>query len=76
MADPGYQAPSLGLIKIVTFIVQVYCPVWFQVKSKWKFTNGPAHLFSLMQLINTQSKEIQKVVKPVGQRNASLQNLV
>ena len=64
------QAPSPGLIKIVTYIVQVYCPVWFQVKSKWKFTNGPAHLFSLMRLINTQSKEIQKVVKPVVQRNA------
>ena len=40
------------------------------LKSKRKFTSGPSHLFSLMKLINTQSKEVQGVVVPVVQRNA------
>ena len=64
------QRPSHGLKLIVTYIVQVYCPVWFMIKSKWKFTYGPLHLFSMMKLINTQSKEVQSVVKSVVQRNA------
>ena len=64
------DTPTEGLRMIVTYIVQVYCPAWFMIKSHWKFTNGPSHLFTLMNLINTLSKKVQKVVKPVVQRNA------
>ena len=64
------ETPSHGLTLIVTYIVQVYCPVWFLMKSRWKFTSGPFHLFTMMKLIKTQSKEVQEVVKPVVQRNA------
>ena len=38
-------------------------------KSEPHFTSGAKHVFVTMQLIKTQPKDIQKVVKPVVQRN-------
>ena len=62
--------PSPGLKQIVMYIVQVYVPGWFQIKSHSKFTSGPANLFYQMCLINSQSLATQSVVKRVVQRNA------
>ena len=57
--------PTPGLKKFVKYVVQVYCPIWFLIKKNSKFTSGPSHLFTLMKLIKTQSKEVQTVVMPV-----------
>lgn len=62
--------PCHGLTLIVQYIVQVYCVVWFLIKKRSKFTFGPSHLFTQITLINTQSCEVQNVVKPTVQRNA------
>ena len=62
--------PSEGLKAIVRFIQQVYGPSWFAIKCSKKFTSGPALLFQQMNLIKTQPVAIQKIVKPVVQRNA------
>ena len=62
--------PSPTQVQFVTYLVQVYSVLWFSIKSKSKFTNGPMHLFKLMKLIQCQSHETQEVVKPAVQRNA------
>jgi hypothetical protein len=62
--------PSAGLKTVVNFIMKVYGPVWFLIKSKNKFTNGPAILHRQMQLINAQPAEVQGYARPVVQRNA------
>ena len=61
--------PSEALKKIVKFIVQVYSPSWFKIKSESKFTSGPSNLFYQMKLVQNQPEEAQNVVKPVIQRN-------
>ena len=62
--------PSAGFKLIVKYIQQVYSPTWFLVKSQKKFTVGPSHLFNMMKLIKTQSADVQRIAKPVVQRNA------
>lgn len=61
--------PCAGLTTIVTFIQQVYAPMWFLLKKKPLFTDGPAALFTTMQLINKQPYSVRTVVKPVVQHN-------
>ena len=46
--------PSPGLKMIVTYICQVYVPMWFTIKCHSKFSRGPGHLFHLMQLVKEQ----------------------
>ena len=62
--------PSDGLRKIVRFIQQVYGPSWFAIKKTPKYTGGPDLLFQQMMHIKSQPEDVQKVVKPVVQRNA------
>ena len=63
--------PSPEMIKIVSFIVQVYCPCWFLIKLKHNFKHGPSNLFEQMRLIKTtQDKEVQEVAMKTVQRNA------
>ena len=65
--------PCCGLNKVVNYIVQVYGPSWFAIKCKPKFTAGPSHLFNKIKLIrDTQSLEVQHIVKKHIQRNAYL----
>ena len=64
------EVPSDGLRKIVRFITQVYGPSWFAIKKAGTFTKGPALLFQQMVLIKTQPEDVQRLVKPVVQRNA------
>ena len=65
------EEPNSSLIKITSFIVQVYVPMWFLIKQKNKFWHGPANLFEQMKLImTTQPQEIQDVAKKTVQRNA------
>ena len=63
-------SPSVGLQRVVRYIVQVYVPGWFQIKSHSKFTSGPLNLFYQMCLTRSQPLETQSVVKKVLQRNA------
>lgn len=63
------ENPTTGLDLVTKFIVQVYAPSWFTIKSHSKFTAGPSNLFHQMKLLQTQSQEVQAVVKCVIQRN-------
>ena len=62
--------PSSGLKMIVTYICQVYAPMWFLIKAQSKFTKGPSHILKLIQLVRDQPVQVQGVVKPAIQRNA------
>ena len=62
--------PSPSLITLVTFICQVYSPMWFRIKSRSKFTFGPSHLHHLLQLVQTQPEQVQQVVRKPIQNNA------
>ena len=51
----------------------MYGPSWFAIKCKSKFIAGPSHLFNKLKLIrDTQSLEVQNIVKKHIQRNAYL----
>ena len=45
------ENPSDALVNIVTYIVKVYSPSWFKIKSKAKFTSSPSNLFYQMRLV-------------------------
>ena len=62
--------PSPGLVKISTFILQVYAPSWFCIKSNWHFTSDPSNLFLQMRRVVKLPIEAQSIAKPVVQRNA------
>ena len=64
------EKPTEGLQTVVKFIMNVYGPCWFLIKKKNKFTNGPSILFHQMELIKTQTQQVQEIVQPVVQRNA------
>ena len=64
------ENPSQGLITLVTYIMQVYAPMWFILKKASSFTDAPFALFTWMKLVERQPESVQLVVKPVVQHNA------
>ena len=48
----------------------MYVPGWFIIKTNPKLQQGAKNVFSIMQLVKTQPKEIQDVVKKYVQINA------
>ena len=64
------EEPGPGLIKIVSYVVQVYAPSWFLIKLRHHFKYGPTNLFEQMKLIKTtQSLDVQEVAIKTVQRN-------
>ena len=59
------DSPSPNKIKFITYIQKVYVPGWFIIKTNPKLQQGAKNVFSIMQLVKTQPKEIQDVVKKV-----------
>jgi hypothetical protein len=62
--------PAQGLQTVVTFIMQVYAPMWFILKKASSFTEAPLALFTWMKLVEKQPEGVQLIVKPVVQHNA------
>ena len=62
--------PCDGLQTVVQFIVQVYAPLWFQIKKNNNFIYGPSAIFTAISLINQQPESVREVVRSVVQRNA------
>ena len=61
---------SEGLIRITKFIIKVYVPSWFQIKSHSHFTADPSNLHLQMRLAVTSPVETRDQVLPVIQSNA------
>ena len=62
--------PSEILKKIVEYIMKVYAPIWFEIKSNCSSQNGALHLFNTIQRVKTLSSDIKDIVFPIIQRNA------
>jgi hypothetical protein len=62
--------PSTNLCTLVTYIVRVYAPVWFEVKAKPCAANGSRHLWSLIQYTRYLPLDLRTMVDAVIQRNA------
>lgn len=49
---------------IVTYIVTIYCPMWFTIKMKHSWLEGPRHILAELSLFRLQSPEVQEVLLP------------
>ena len=63
-------SPSPNKRKLIEYIQKVYVPAWFIIKSHTNIQHGAKNVFSLMQLVKTQPKEIQDIAKKYVQINA------
>jgi hypothetical protein len=56
---------------IVSFIVSVYAPMWFEIKCKPNIFHGPDHMLTSVKLVHKYcSTKVKEVVYPVMQRGA------
>ncbi|GBN21854.1 hypothetical protein AVEN_233604-1 [Araneus ventricosus] len=55
---------------LVSFILKSYIPVWFHIKKSKYFTNGPEHVFEVIESSRFLPENLLKVIDPVIQRNA------
>ena len=61
--------PSISLKLITKYVVQVYAPSWFNIRKNNNFVQGPALLYQKIQLIKSQSAEVQDMALKVVHRN-------
>src|SRR6218665_2036086 len=64
------QNPEKHLVTLVNYIVKVYAPIWFEIKSKPSCTDGSRHLFHMIQYSRYLSTGPKRIVDPVIQRNS------
>ena len=58
------------LEEIVTYIVSVYGPMWFNIKVKHSWLEGPRHILTELSLLRLQSPKVQEIVRPTVNRSA------
>ena len=49
---------------VVTYIVSLYGPMWFEIKVKHSWLVGPRHVLNHLVLLRLQSTEVQKIFLP------------
>jgi len=59
------QNPEKHLVTLVNYIVKVYAPIWFEIKSKPSCTDGSHHLFRMIHYSRYLSTELKRIVDPV-----------
>lgn len=64
------ENPCENLKTLVKFVMTVYIPMWFQIKTNPYVHSGAIHLFQTAKLMEKQVVPVQKIVLPVLQRNA------
>ncbi|KAG0726342.1 hypothetical protein GWK47_036814 [Chionoecetes opilio] len=65
----GLDAPSSNIKTLVTFIIRVYDPTWFAIKTQPSCKDGAKHLHGMMVRTRYLSSSLKKVVDPVIRRN-------
>lgn len=63
------EKPTDNLKKLVEFVIKVYAPMWFTIKSKPSCKDGSRHLWMQMKRSRYLPDEMKAVVDPVIQRN-------
>jgi hypothetical protein len=64
------KTPSANLVTIVTYIVRVYTPMWFEIKTKPSCSDGARHVWKLISYSRYLEGDLKAVVDKVIQRNA------
>ena len=62
--------PSLSKVKFIDYVQKVYTPAWFSFKKNSKLQDGAKNVFTMLQLLKTQPKDIQNLAKKYVQINA------
>jgi len=62
--------PTKELVILTRFVVCVYGPMWFRIKSQPKCTDAPKHLLHEIMLQNQMPPACKKVTWPVVQKNS------
>ena len=71
MSDHGLEEDLYNRLElIVTFVVSVYFPMWFNIKVKHSWLEGPRHVLTQLSLIQLQSCEVQDIVIPYARSSA------
>lgn len=52
------------------FVLKVYAPMWFTIKTKSSCIHGAEHVFKQIQLIRYLPSDLKKLVEAVVQRNS------
>ncbi|GBM11674.1 hypothetical protein AVEN_16974-1 [Araneus ventricosus] len=60
---------------LVSFILKSYMSVWFHIKKSKYFTNGPKHVFEVIESSRFLPENLLKVTDPAIQRNAIFAHL-
>ena len=64
------DSPSCNLKTLVTFIIRVYAPTWFAIKSKPSCKDEARHLHAMIARSRYLSDNLKKIFDPAIQRNA------
>ena len=65
MSQHGLEGELLERLElIVTFVVSVYFPMWFNIKVKNSWVEGPRHILTQLSLVHLQSQKVQQIVMP------------
>ena len=67
MASPD---PSDVLRQITEYVMYVYTPTWFEIKSRESIAMGGKHVFNMVTRLRKLPEHIQLLVRPSVQRNA------
>ena len=63
------REPSINLTRIVNYVLNIYAPMWFRVKSNPYCTDGSHNLFYYITLTRFLSPTDKQIIYPVIQRN-------
>ena len=70
-SEHGLEGELLEKLEtIVTYIVSVYGNMWFDIKVKHSWLEGPRHVLKELSLFRLQSKKVQDIVLPTLQRSS------
>ena len=71
MSDHGLDGELYQRLElIVTFVVSVYFPMWFNIKVQHSWLEGPRHILTQLSLIQLQSNKVQRIVDPYARSTA------
>ena len=65
MSDHGLVGDLLERLRtLVTYILTVYVPMWFNIKVHHSWIEGPRHVLTHLQLLRLQAPDVQKILLP------------
>lgn len=64
------DSPSKDLKDLALFVMNVYAPMWFSIKSKPSCKDGSHHVWETIMRSRYLSPSLKKIIDPVIQRNA------